>query len=391
MLFGVYVHIPYCLQKCVYCDFATVETTSLISQIVPPTAYVDRVKNEIIHKGPTIGPRELDTLYFGGGTPSAIEPSLLVSIISQLGDSGFSLKPAAEVTLEINPGTLSEVQIEQLLKAGFNRFSVGAQTFDDDLLKMSHRKHSSDDTRDTLNALKKRKINFSLDVLFALPTQTKDGLSRDLDEALSFHPNHVSTYCLNVPAGHPFSHGAAPEGEQVEMFGIIEEKLQSAEIHRYEISNFAKPGFESRHNMLYWTDKEYWGIGNSAHSYIHTGQWGSRFWNPKGLSQYVSHVEQLRDWSISSFSAEEGEVLSKNQAMTDFVHTSLRLKKGLNPKAFEEKFDQDFNQVASQSIKKMRDQKLLEIVEGNFSLSPEGLLLSNIVFEEFTFLKSLHF
>jgi oxygen-independent coproporphyrinogen-3 oxidase len=182
MSFGVYIHIPYCLQKCVYCDFATVETGARISKILPPTAYVDRVKKEISLKGPIIGPREVSTIYFGGGTPSAIAPELLISIVDALIENGFTPKKDAELTLEINPGTLSDQDVEKLLKTGFNRFSVGVQTFKDVLLKESHRKHSSDETRHTLKLLQKNKVNYSADILFTLPHQNLDDLSQDLDE-----------------------------------------------------------------------------------------------------------------------------------------------------------------------------------------------------------------
>ena len=166
-------------------------------------AYVDRVKKEISLKGPVIGPKPLDTVYFGGGTPSAIDPSLLISILQALRENGFKPKDDAEITLEINPGTLSE-KLRRPFKAGFNRFSVGVQTFDDVLLKQAHRLHTSQETRDTLRLLNSNKVNYSADVLFSLPNQTINGLSKDLDELLEFNPPHVSPYSLTVPEGHPF-------------------------------------------------------------------------------------------------------------------------------------------------------------------------------------------
>jgi oxygen-independent coproporphyrinogen III oxidase len=386
MAFGVYVHIPYCLQRCVYCDFATYET----SQILPPNEYVERVKKEIELRAPEVGPKPLDTLYFGGGTPSLLPPELLIDIVQTLNRCGFPLKKNAEVTLEINPATLNESHIKTLLSAGFNRFSVGAQSFDDALLKKAHRRHSAQDTRDTLSLLKSLGVNLSLDVLFALPTQPLEQVGRDVDEALRFDPPHVSPYCLTVPEGHPFSTGRAPDEEQIEMFDVIEKKLIEGGLHRYEISNFAKPGFESRHNLLYWNDDEYWGVGLSSHSYLHRFDWGVRFWNPRNINEYVSAIDKLSggDWRLAKLRSEEGERLLRHQALTDFMHISLRKSEGLDRARFEKKFGTQLETVAAAEIERLKEDGLITEVGQNITLSAKGLLLSNKVFEAFTFLAS---
>ena len=384
MAFGVYVHIPYCLQRCIYCDFATYQT----SQILPPSEYIERVKKEIRVKGPAVGPRPLKTLYFGGGTPSLLEPELLGAVVQELKDSGFSLEAGAEVTLEINPATLNPDKLSALMEVGFNRFSVGAQSFSDDLLKKANRIHSAQDTKDTLRLLKESASNFSLDILFALPTQTLDDLRRDLDEALRWSPPHVSPYCLTVPEGHPFAKGRAPDEEQVSMFELIEKTLNAGGLDLYEISNFAKPGLESRHNLLYWNDEEYWGVGLSSHSYLHRFKWGCRFWNPRNIDEYTSYIDALKKWSLEHMEENRHERLELRQSLTDFFHTSLRKTSGLDYMSFAGKYRAKPHDVASNAIKSMQNQGLISDSGQALKLTKEGRLVSNRVFEEFTFMSN---
>ncbi len=385
MSFGIYVHIPYCLQRCVYCDFATYE----FSQILKPEDYVSRVEKEVRTRSKYIGPRKLDTLYFGGGTPSLLSPPLLGRIISVLHEEGFTLSREAlptdtEVTLEINPATTNEDNLLQLREMGFNRFSVGAQTFDEEILKIAHRKHSAKDTLMTLELLKKHNLNFSVDLLFALPKQDMTGLKKDLEIINSFEPPHVSPYCLTVPESNPMAKGRPLDEIQVEMFTLIKNELEKHGHSRYEISNFSKPGAESKHNMLYWNDDEYWGIGLSSHSYMHWNEWGTRFWNPRGIDQYVKNTdEDLVSWKKDDLH----ENLAQNQALTDYSHTSLRKKEGISYEKFLTKFGLSFPTFAEKSIKKMVGRGWAKEDENHLRLTDEGILLSNQVFEEFTYLK----
>ncbi len=385
MSFGVYVHIPYCLQRCVYCDFATYE----FSQILKPESYVELVKKEISTRAQAIKPRPLDTLYFGGGTPSLLEPFQLIEIIDALKENGFELKKSAEITIEINPATLTEDKLDQLLKGGFNRFSVGAQSFDDRLLKIAHRKHSAQDTHDTLSLLNSYKLNFSLDILFALPTQTLSDLERDLDLAIGFNPPHVSPYCLTVPESNPMSKNRPQDDTQVEMFSLIESRLKKQGLNRYEISNFAMPGYESRHNLLYWDDAEYWGIGLSSHSYLHRYEWGARFWNPRSIGDYVQQIESesSKSWSLESMADNQIERLKEHQALTDYFHISLRKAGGFSIRNFESKFNKPLKNIAAKPLERLLNKQLLIEKDESYSLSSQGILLSNHVFEELTFLQ----
>jgi oxygen-independent coproporphyrinogen-3 oxidase len=188
MSFGVYVHIPYCLQRCTYCDFATYEQ----SKIMPPDQYVSLLQEEIRQNEKAYAKQVLDTVYFGGGTPSLLPAASIVSILNSLANFGFTTGPQTEITIEINPATISVEKMDAYLKAGINRFSVGAQTFDDKLLKSVNREHTARQTRDTLALLQSYKVNFSFDILFGLPGQTVEGLKQDLDEVLRIQPAHVS-------------------------------------------------------------------------------------------------------------------------------------------------------------------------------------------------------
>lgn len=378
---SIYVHIPYCLQRCRYCDFTTFEFT----EILPPEKYIQQVRQEIRSRNHLWSDRNIETLYFGGGTPSLVDPQHILDIVDELANAGFNFKTSREVTIEINPATITEDKLRMYLKAGINRFSVGAQTFDDALLKMCGRRHSAQDTRDTLNLLESYGLNYSFDLLFALPGQALEGVQRDLEEVAHFSPPHLSAYCLTVPDGHPMSGGRAPEGEQVEMFDEIESELRKIGLMKYEISNFAQPGYESRHNMAYWNDSNYWGIGLSSHSYSRdTGPFGTRFWNPKSLHQYAEQVERpAEDWSV--LPETQREQLLEHESLTDFCHMHLRTEIGLPFDALRNKFSGATVDLVLPRLNELVERGLLQTVRGGWNLTTEGQLISNKVFEKLTF------
>ena len=387
MSFGIYVHIPYCIQRCTYCDFATYEQF----KIMPPQNYVELLFEEIRQKKNYYSPRMLDTLYFGGGTPSLIPSELIVAIIQELAKHGYTTGPQTEVTIEINPATVDEKKLEKYLSAGVNRFSVGAQTFEDRLLKMVHREHNSQQTLDTLALLRKYNLNFSFDILFALPSQTVEGLRRDVDIAIEQGAKHISPYCLTVPEGHPLSKGRPIEDDQIEMFEVLASRLQENSFRQYEISNFSLPGYESRHNILYWADEEYWGLGLSAHSYAKSTDWGLRYWNPTSIQEYE---KQVRLFESQSFKSPRGhlpesqyEVLAKHQSLTDYCHTALRMLSGLDPHKLSTKFSPQTAQKVLLILERLKTHHWLQVNDkGHWFLTPEGLLISNQIFAQLTFL-----
>ncbi|MFN3695943.1 MAG: radical SAM family heme chaperone HemW [Pseudobdellovibrio sp.] len=385
--FGVYIHIPYCIQRCTYCDFATY----VQSEILAPNKYIELVKKEILLRRQMFNLNstsdvKLDTLYFGGGTPSLIPSELIVDLIAELNKHGLRTGPQTEITIEINPATIDERKLEHYLSAGINRFSVGAQTFHDRLLKMVKREHSSEQTIQTLSLLKKYKLNFSFDLLFALPTQTLEELSYDVEKAVEIGSSHISPYCLTVPENHPLSKNRPLEEDQIQMFSIIHEALQKSGFNRYEISNYSKPGFESRHNNLYWTDQSYWGLGLSAHSYSRSPfsetPWGERFWNPSNINIYEQQVLANQ----KNLPTEQIERLEKHQSLTDFCHTSLRLAQGLDLNQLKQKFGASLAQVVSKKAEKLLSLHHLVLNDNCLQLTENGVLISNQIFEAFTFL-----
>ena len=387
---GIYIHIPYCLQRCTYCDFATYVHT----EIKPPEFYVELVKKEILLRHDLFSKFKsmpLKTIYFGGGTPSLISAHLIVELIAELSKFGYQTGPQTEITIEINPATIDERKLEIYLKAGVNRFSVGAQTFSDRLLKMVHREHNAQQTRDTLALLRKYNLNFSFDLLFALPTQTLDELRNDVEIAVDLGAKHISPYCLTVPEGHPLSKNRPLEDEQVEMFEIIHTQLVQKNFERYEISNYSLSGFESAHNLLYWTDQSYWGLGLSAHSYMKTTgdekNWGARFWNASNFDLYSNDIsEHCLATVVSELKPNLREDLQFHQSLTDYCHTALRLSKGLQLQSVKEKFGTAAELQVSEIAKPMVTHNVITSADGAFRLTDKGVLVSNQIFEKFTFL-----
>lgn len=386
MAFGVYIHIPYCIQRCTYCDFATYEQ----SKIMPPTDYLKVLFEEIRQKHKYYQPGELDTLYFGGGTPSLIEAQSIVAIINELAKYGFTTGRTTEITIEINPATVSKEKLKIYLDHGINRFSVGAQTFDDKLLKMVHREHNAKQTLETLDLLRANNLNFSFDILFALPTQTFAGLKRDIEIGMQQGAKHISPYCLTVPESHPLAKGRAIDDEQVEMFEFISEQLNLNGFQQYEISNFALPGHESRHNMLYWTDEPYWGLGLSSHSYGHSSKWGTRYWNVNSIVDYERQILSQKNLTFSGPEAQlpavQFEKLEMHQALTDFCHTSLRLMRGLSEIKLQERFPAAaYHQVLS-LLNQTAQKGWVKNDDGHWILTQAGLVISNQIFRDLTFL-----
>jgi oxygen-independent coproporphyrinogen III oxidase len=347
--------------------------------------------SELRQKASLFAGRQITSIYFGGGTPSLIPAELIVALVAELEKQGIKRSPDAEVTLEINPATVDPHKMATYLEGGVNRFSVGAQTFDDVLLQSVHREHNSEQTRQTLDLLRSFGVNFSFDLLFALPGQSLDILDRDLDEVLNFSPHHVSSYCLTVPEGHALFAGRPLDDIQLQMFDMISTRLKSARFDQYEISNFAQPGFQSRHNCSYWDDSEYWGLGLSAHSYSPKDGWGTRYWNASSIGAYKSQVLNTAEetWSspFSLLPESQQESLEPHQSLTDFCHTSLRMRRGLSTQALVKKFGSSAAQQVVSTLAELRERGWVEEVSLGWTLTGEGIVLSNQVFSALTFLK----
>ena len=377
----LYVHLPFCLQKCKYCDFST---TAWKNQS-QARFYIQLLEQELFSRGKNLKNHSIQSIYFGGGTPSLLHPNLFKRFISCI-QNYFSTENSIEITIEVNPGTLSVQKIEEYLAVGINRFSIGVQTFSNSLLKLCGREHTSLETKETLKLVSHQNLNFSCDLLFALPHQNLKNVQRDLDKILSYSPKHLSTYCLTLPSHHFLQKNRPSDERQIKMFQWIEEALLKNNYHQYEISNFAQKGFESKHNKAYWTDQEFWGLGISSHSYLKSSPYGVRFWNPKSMSLYKEQIQKTTDnMPYSVLPKTQMEFLTYNTALSDYCHTSLRTSTGIQKHLLKKKFGISALKKIQSTLINFEQQGLVIQSPAEWKLNFQGRLLSNQVFSSLIF------
>ena len=368
MSFGVYVHIPYCRQICPYCPFSKYK----IGNTIHIDKYLSVLFKEIKQMSHLI--KNPSSIYIGGGTPSVIGVQNLLLIVEALGDS-------IETTVEVDPATISPSDLDILLDSNINRISLGVQTMNDSFLQKIGRTHLKKDVLDLVKVLNKRNFNYGVDLLFALPNQKMDHLKKDLREFIDLGPKHISTYILEIPRRHTLSKMRPNEKQQVEMIQEINNSLEKAGFHRYELSNFSQKNYESKHNLVYWNDTSYVGLGLSAHSYIKDmGRWGIRFSNEKSMSKYVNKMEY-------NFINRKIEVLTMAESLTDYCHTQLRKIEGFSCNALFAKFGLFAKKLVLERSNMLADCGLVSVSK-NVSLTDKGKLFSNKVFEKFLFVEN---
>ena len=392
--FGLYIHIPFCIQLCSYCSFAKYKVGTTLSK----KNYLNLLKKEIYYIAYHFNQKKPTSIYFGGGTPSLLKAEEILSIILELQKAGFDLSQVKEITVEADPKTITNFEEFSILKeGGVNRISLGVQTCNNTFLAQIGRIHRHIDIQKIIYALHKYELPFSMDLLFGLPNQTLNNLEDDLKQFLKYSPHHISTYLLEVPTHNKLFSKQPHERVQAEMFEFIEEFLTLKGFHRYEISNYAKSKYESQHNLLYWNDCPYIGLGLGAHSYLKFPdvifKWGMRFWNPKTMSQYQTWVENL-DTNISLYKTKketEKEELKIYQSLTDFCYTQLRKTKGLSYQSLLNKYNKKIGQIVLKRCKSLEQRGLLSTHNVNYDLtlilSKKGRVLSNLAFQHLTFLK----
>lgn len=353
-----YIHIPFCSGKCKYCTFVSFNKPELI------TGYIFSLLKEIDEnfKG-----EKLKTLYFGGGTPSLISPDLLKKIVKK-----FSFCDDAEITIELNPENGQKEYIEELKSIGFNRLSIGSQTFNDKLLKLIGRRHDSNAIIDTIKNAKGAGFkNISVDLIYGLPNQTINDLKYDLDKFLQLDIQHISTYGLKIEGGSYW--GANPpenvpnNDEQADMYEVVNEFLTNAGYERYEVSNFAKKGFESRHNLAYWNNEEFYGFGVSAHGYVD----GIRYSNYCTLEEYLNNPLQH----------EYGRVLNEQEKLEEEIFLGFRKTNGVDVNKIKERFNVDFEKKYGRILDKYKDYIIK--TEKGYAFNLKGTMLSNEILPEF--------
>ena len=371
---GLYVHIPFCSSRCSYCDFATG-----IYQSALASAYVDAVIREI--RNSVYAGQAVNTIYFGGGTPSLLSAPQLDRILSALHEH-FEIDETAELTLEINPGSVTAERLREFRRLGINRASFGAQTFDDAELAKLGRSHTAADTLQTFSELRRAGFaNISFDLIAGLPGQTLERWRRNVAQALELRPEHLSFYLLEVHSGTPLAdhirRGTQPVPDD-DLAGVMYQSMLdqavAAGYEHYEISNLCLPGFYSRHNVKYWTAEPYYGFGCSAHSY--DGQ--TRRWsNQRDVSKYVEMVENGESPIVDE------QQLSQDDVRAEALFLGMRLMRGVNVQRYRESFGVDLHDEHGADLDRFSKAGLLEFDGDLIRLTRTGALLSNEVFAAF--------
>lgn len=370
---SIYIHIPFCIRKCYYCDFL-----SAYGNAETKKAYVDRLLEELEQEAGNYRDYQVVSVFFGGGTPSVLEETDTARIMNAV-KTHFCLNPDAEITGEVNPKTAEEEKLAAYRQMGFNRLSIGLQSAQDEELKKLGRIHDYKDFLVLYEGARKAGFqNINVDVMAALPGQSVESYKRTLEKVVSLSPEHISAYSLIVEEGTPFFEWYGEKGspeelpdeeEEREMYVMTEELLGKEGYHRYEISNYAKDGFECIHNTAYWVRRDYAGFGLGAASLVK----GERFRNKRNLEDYLR----------GDFTKAERQLLTKEECMEEFMFLGLRLIRGVEKSAFLEQFGVALEQVYAGVLEKMEKQGLLVNGKERVFLTKRGLDVSNYVMAEF--------
>ena len=367
---SAYVHIPFCTQICYYCDF---------SKVFIKNQPVDSYLEHLIEEYHSYDIKKLRTLYIGGGTPTALSAPQLAFLLEKLTDK-LDLSYLEELTIEANPGDLDQEKIAVLKDSPVNRVSLGVQTFNDRMLKQIGRSHLEKDIYENIANLKKAGFdNISIDLIYALPKQTMEDVKINVAKAIALDIPHMSLYSLILENHTVFMNrmrrGKLPlpkEDLEAEMFEYIIAELEKAGFEHYEISNFSKPGFESRHNLMYWDNAEYYGIGAGASGYVD----GVRYKNHGPIRHYLQAVE-------AGNARVQEEVLTLKEKMEEEMFLGLRKKSGVSKKRFEEKFGLSFEDQYGSVVSELTEQGLLVPDKDIVRMTKKGLFLGDTVAEKF--------
>lgn len=369
---GLYIHIPFCVRKCDYCDFLSAPASEDTKK-----EYIRAVLLEILGYEELAAEYSVSTIYFGGGTPSSIEGRFIREVMEKITQT-FSVSDHPEVTIEVNPGTVTPEKFHIYKTSGINRISFGLQSADNAELKLLGRIHSYEEFEANYYLAREAGFgNINIDLMSALPGQTLQKWMTNLEKAVSLKPEHLSAYSLILEEGTPFYTRYSEESQDEELDRLIyaktKESLEGVGYYRYEISNYAKPGYESRHNSSYWKRKDYLGIGLGASSLIHN----VRYRNEDNLKNYIKLTGEGHDLR------KDVEQLTEKEQMEEFMFLGLRMDKGINTEEFKELFHQDIGAVYGRVIDKAVDSGLLILEGTQMFLSDKGIDLSNGVMAEF--------
>ena len=374
---GIYIHIPFCKQRCNYCAFYSSTLYNIKEE------YADAVCKELLMRKEYIKGEEIKTIYFGGGTPSTLPITLLQKICDTI-YKNYSVCSNAEITIECNPDDLTEEFLAVLRQLPFNRISMGVQSFSDRQLKRLGRRHNAEKARRAVgNARAAGYKNISIDLMFALPGSTIEEWEESINEAISLNPEHISAYNLMYEEDTPL-HRALQRGdfeelseeENVEQFRMLIKRMKEAGYCHYEISNFAKPGYESRHNSSYWNDTAYIGCGAAAHSY----NGDSREWNISDIKEYIKGIESNnRNYEI--------EHLTEEERYNDAILTRLRTSDGIPLAWMKNKFSQRLNSYMLNAAKKHIEYGNIKKTDETLSLTEKGIFISDAVIRDLIYVE----
>ena len=372
---GIYIHIPFCKRRCIYCDFFST------TQSEKKSTYIHALCQELDMRKDYLEGEDIETIYLGGGTPSQLTQKELEEIFSSLYNI-YKVKEDAEITLEANPDDLTPEYIHMLRTLPINRISMGIQTFQEETLKLLHRRHTAQQAIEAVKHCREAGFqNISIDLMYGLPGETLETWKEDLQQAIALHPEHISAYHLIYEEGTALwklreqkQVEEADEDLSVTLFKTLIEELTHAGYEHYEISNFCLPGLHSRHNSSYWTGKKYLGCGPSAHSFNGT----SRQWNVASLDKYIQSIQQGKlDYEI-----EEQDIYTR---YNDFVITTIRTHWGMSLSHLRSTYGENLYQYCLRMAKPHLEQGVLEIKEDTLKLTKEGIFISDGIMSDLLF------
>ncbi|MBQ8175073.1 MAG: radical SAM family heme chaperone HemW [Clostridia bacterium] len=367
---GLYIHIPFCLQKCLYCDFCSYPAVAEEMR----SAYVAALCREIREAAPILTDYLVDTMFFGGGTPSLLSAEEYLHISKAVFEN-YRVVPSLEFTSEANPATLDDEKLTAMREAGINRLSIGMQSANAGELSALGRVHRNEDVFTSVEMARRAGFdNINLDLMFGIPEQTKETFATSLEAALSMSPEHLSVYSLQIEEGTPFYErrtflSLPSEEEESEMAELLYRTAERSGYRRYEISNFARDGMECRHNLRYWRMQDYRGFGVSAHSLIGD----HRFFNGGGLSTYIHDPLGI---------AEEEELLSPAMREYEALMLALRTADGVEDAAFTAEFGHGFAEKYGKRIAPFLSRGLMVLQNGRYALTKAGMSVSNGILRE---------
>ena len=375
--FGIYVHIPFCKSKCYYCDFISYSSKECIWD-----KYINSLVKEIEHNSSKLKEKNITTIYIGGGTPSIINSENIIKIVNTIKEK-YKVISNCEITIEVNPGTVTKEKLIDYKNAGINRLSIGLQSTKDNLLKEIGRIHDYKQFLETYNMAKECGFdNINVDLMLALPNQTLKDIEESVEEIIKLNPKHISVYSLILEEGTRLCDMV--ERKEVDiiddelernMYWIVKKKLEEEEYIHYEISNFSKKGYESKHNLNCWNQEEYIGFGVAAHSYMDK----KRFYNIINVEEYIKNIE---DGKFEKNSFVE-EIQNEEDIKKEYMMLGLRKIDGISIQEFKNKFIENPLYVFNKELAKLVEEELIEVDLDRIKLTKKGLDFANIVWEEF--------